>query len=317
MEKNKIIPKDHSNSYLYSMSNGLEKKIFEFIMQGEEIDKDSEAFADLRADLKRRQVTNSLIKVVDSKNIVLMTSKNPLPKAFKVFCATDVKGDHKKKIFVDCSEIIRFSNGFYKCRDIDIFVAYMVSAMTSRIYYVDPIRIINNTGLINEGAEIFSSLFTHVIDYLDKISIVPATKAKCIYLSSLYFITNIMGLDITESIKAKCRSISGISEREEDVIFIQLEDDWNLNIKFFIREVGKILRLNKLTLEVFVEKWIFLYGTGTHFAMELFPSFSSMITDAYVGCYINNQKTIEKIIGRHLVSYTNTIFKIGANAMGK
>lgn len=313
----KIIPKDFSNSYLYSMTPSIEKKIFEFIMEAEEIDKDSEAFSDLRSDLKRRQVTNSLIKVVDSKNIILMISKNPLPKAFKVFCATDVKGDNKKKIFVDCSEIVRFKDGIYKCRDIDIFVAYMVSAMTSRIYYVDPMRIVTNAGIINKGASIFSSLFTHVIDYLDKISIVPSTKAKCIYLSSLYYITNILGLEINDNRKAICRKISGISEREEDVISIQLDDEWNLNIKFFIREVSKILRLNKLTLEVFVEKWILLYGTGTHFALELFPSFSSMVTDAYVGCYINNQKTIEKIINRDLVEFSNTIFKIGQNALGK
>ena len=89
-----------------------------------------------------------------------------------------------------------------------------------------------------------------------------------------------------------------------------------MNIKYFIREVGKILRLNKLTLEVFVEKWIFLFGTGTHFALELFPSFASMVTDAYVGCYINNQKTIEKIIGRDMVNFSNIIFKIGSDAIG-
>lgn len=313
--KQAITPKDFSNSYLYSMSPDIEKKIFEFIMTAEEIDKETEAFSDLRFELKRRQVTNSLTKVVDSKNIILLIGETPLPKSFKVFCATDVKGDKKKKIFVDCSEIIRFKDGVYKCRDIDIFVAYMVSAMTNRIYYVAPERIVNNPVIINTGATIFSSLFTYVIDYLDKISIVPATKAKCIYMSSLYYITNILGLEITDSRKAVCRKIAGISEREEDVIMIQLDNDWNLNIKFFIREVAKILRLNRLTLEVFVEKWIFLYSSSTHFALELFPSFSAMVTDAYVGCYINNQKTIEKIIGRDLVNFSNAIFKIGSDTI--
>ena len=128
----KIIPKDYSNTYLYSMSPNIEKKIFEFIMKAEPIDKDTESFSDLRSDLKRRQVTNSLIKVVDSKNIILMLSNDPLPKAFKVFCGSDVKSDNKKKVFVDCSEIIKFQDGMYKCRDIDIFVAYMVSAMNNR-----------------------------------------------------------------------------------------------------------------------------------------------------------------------------------------
>ena len=42
---------------------------------------------------------------------------------------------------------------------------------------------------------------------------------------------------------------------------------------------------------------MYIYGTGTVFALELLPSFSNMLTDAYVGAYINNQKTIEKIAG--------------------
>ena len=49
----KIIPKDYSNTYLYSMSPNIEKKIFEFIMKAEPIDKDTESFSDLRSDLKR------------------------------------------------------------------------------------------------------------------------------------------------------------------------------------------------------------------------------------------------------------------------
>lgn len=312
----KIIPKDYSDTFLYSMSPNLEKKIFEFIMKAEPIDKDTESFSDLRSDLKRRQITNSLTKVVDSRNIILMLSNDPLPKAFKVFCASDVKGDNKKKVFVDCSEIIKFKDGMYKCRDIDIFVAYMVSAMNNRIYYADPKRVVMHDGIISHGAEAFSSLFTYVVDYLNKISVVPSTKAKCVYLSSLYYITNILGKEIDDRSKALCRKIAKISEREEDVLFIQLEENWNLNIKFFVQEVNKILRLNRMTLEVFVEKWIFLYGTGTHFALELYPAFASMITDAYVGCYINNQKTIEKIVGKTLVDFSQDVFKIGANVIG-
>lgn len=312
----KIIPKDYSDTYLYSMSPNLEKKIFEFIMKAEPIDKDTESFSDLRGDLKRRQVTNSLIKVIDSKNIILMLGNDPLPKAFKVFCATDVKYDNKKKVFVDCSEIIKFQDGMYKCRDIDILVAYMISAMNNRIYYADPKRVVMNDRIIRTGAETFSSLFTHVVDYLNKISVVPATKAKCVYLSALYYISNILGKEVDDRTKSICRKISKISEREEDVLFIQLDKEWNLNIKFFVQELSKILRLNKMTLEVFVEKWIFLYGTGTHFALELYPAFASMITDAYVGCYINNQKTIEKIVDRNLVQFSQAVFDIGANVIG-
>lgn len=310
-----IRPKDYSDTYLYSMSPQLEKKLFEFIMEATPLDKESESFMDLRDDLKRRQVTNNLVKVLDSKAIVLMHSKEPLPKAFKVFCATDVKYDKKKKVFVDCSEVLRIQeNNRYTSRDIDILVAYMISAMNCRMYYAAP-NICLNEGIIHEGAVAFSALFTHVVDYLNKISIVPATKAKCIYLSALYYITNILGKETTDRTKSLCRKISSISEREEEVLFLQLDENWNLNIKYFIQSVAKVLRLNKMTVEVFVEKWIFLYGTGTHFALELFPAFASMLTDAYVGCYINNQKTIEKVVGKSLVSFTRATFRIADNMM--
>ena len=36
-----------------------------------------------------------------------------------------------------------------------------------------------------------------------------------------------------------------------------------------------------------------------------------MITDAYCGAYINNQKTIEKICGKNLITYSKAILSIG------
>ena len=53
------------------------------------------------------------------------------------------------------------------------------------------------------------------------------------------------------------------------------------------------------------------YGTGTVFALEFFPAFSAMLTDAYVGGYINNQLTIEKIAGQSMVKFTKQILQIG------
>ena len=45
----------------------------------------------------------------------------------------------------------------------------------------------------------------------------------------------------------------------------------------------------------------------------LFIAFSSMLTDTYVGCYNNNQKTIEKVAGRNMVSYVNALLKINGD----
>ena len=58
-----------------------------------------------------------------------------------------------------------------------------------------------------------------------------------------------------------------------------------------------------------------LFSPSTVFAMELFPSFATMITDCYIGGYLNNQKTIEKVLGSSMVEFSKTIFKVGDDAV--
>ena len=127
--------------------------------------------------------------------------KEPLSKAFKVFCARDVKGPKtdKKKVFIDCTNIITKDpkSGRYVCRgnNIDMLISYLVSAMHTYIYYVDETRIVNNAKIMAVGAQAFASLFTHVVDYTCKISSMPSSKSKCMYLACLYYLGNILGKD--------------------------------------------------------------------------------------------------------------------------
>lgn len=314
--------KSYAATYLYSKYSEYEKQIFSFIMSGIEIDKKTSDFDDIRYEVKKRQISNSLVKVLDDKDVILIINEIPLPKSFKVFCAKDLKGPKKDKmkIFIDCSNIIKRdkSSGRYYCKgnDIDIFISYLVSAMTTFIYYADESRISNNSNVRTVGAKAFSSLFTHVVDYVCKISAIPSSKSKCIYLSSLYYLSNILGCDHTsDRYRAIAKKISGLSDREAGIVDIQLKAESMLNIKFFIETLADVLHLNKLTLDVIVERWMTIYGTGTVFSLEMFPVFASMITDAYVGAYLNNQKTIEKITGTSMNEFTKTLLSIGAESI--
>lgn len=314
--------KTYAATYLYTQYSEYDKQIFNFIMSGTEIDKDAPDFDDIKYEVKKRQVSNSLIKILNSKEVVLLTNKIPLSKAFKVFCAKDIKGPKKTKmkVFIDCSNIIsKDSNtGKYVCKgsSIDIFISYLVSAMHTYIYYADEARMTTNSHVRTVGATAFSQLFTHTIDYLCKISSMPSVKAKCVYLSTLYYLGNILGNDYTsDRCKKIAKKISGLSEREAGIVDIQLKSESMTNIKFFVETVASILRLNKLTLDLVVEKWMTIYGTGTVFALELYPAFASMITDAYVGAYVNNQKTIEKVTGTSMTEFTKTLLSIGAESV--
>lgn len=313
--------KTYAATYLYSQYSEYERQIFSFIMNGTELDKNTEDFDDIRYEVKKRQVGNSLVKILDSKNVILMTNDIPLSKAFKVFCAKDLKGNkNKMKVFIDCSNIIKRdeNTGRYVCRNnnIDIFISYLVSAMHTFIYYADESRITSNSKIMSIGAQAFALLFTHVVDYTCKISSMHSTKNKCMYLAALYYLGNILDKDITtEGCRKIAKKVSGLSDRDANIIDIQINSNSMMNIKYFVETVSKILHLNKLTLDVVVERWMTIYGTGTIFALEIFPAFASMITDVYVGAYLNNQKTIEKITGSNMIEFTKVLLSIGAESV--
>ena len=308
--------KNFANTYLYRRTKQYEKKLINFIMNGERIDKNDKSFEDIKFQVKRRQVTNTLYSVLEDDNVILLHHEEGMPKSFKVFCAKDLKNDGKLKVYIDCSDIMRKSNGIWNITSIDILIAHLVSAMTNYIYYLKPNRLLMSNDLSIYGTTAFSALFTHIIDYMYKISLLESKRDNCIYLSSMYFLVNIMGRDSElDSTKAIAKRISNISDRQIEILEMGMDSDIFNNIKTFIDQISKILKLENLSIDMFIEKWIYLYGTGTHFATEYFPEFSAMLTDTYVGCYINNQKTIEKITNKNMVEFSRVLFRIGEAGM--
>lgn len=307
------MPKKYSDTFLYSQHGEYEKKLFKYLMDSEEIDKDSDRFADIIYEVKRQQISNSLLNVLKSKNVILMSPKDSLPKAFKVFVGKDIKKSNDMKAFIDCSEIISVGNdGKYRCKNIDILIAYLVSAMNGLIYYGAETKLMMNNTLTEAGTACFSKLFTHIIDYLYKISSVPGLITKARYYGAVYYQAAILGKDYkSDSVKNIACKISGASDREAEMYKLPLTPHDFLNIKFFLERFAQTMRFDKLTVDVFVEKWMYLYGVGTVFGTEVYPAFASMLTDTYIGAYINNQKTIEKVTGKDMVQFVKTLLQIG------
>lgn len=307
--------KTFANTYLYNKYPAYEKNILEFIMKGTQISVVDEAFEDIYTDVKKRQISSALLKVLQSKNVILMYDTKPLSKQFKVLYCKDIKNDGKPRTFIDCSDIITKENGVYKCRDVDMLIAYLADAMIITIYNVVPEKLLT-ASVVKSGCQCFTLLFVHILDYLHKISTIPATKSKSIYLCAMYYLVCLAGKDKDEeSTRYIARKLADISEREEEIIRMSIEDNAYLNIKFFVEALAHVLKLDKLTVDIIAEKWMYLFGISTVFSLELFPSFCSMIIDAYVGCFINNQKTIEKIAGREMVTFTKLLLDVGGTAV--
>ena len=314
----KSTTKSYSDLYLYYKGN-YEKKLLEFLIKSEVITRDSSVYADMEYAVKRYQNSGALLKVLRSDNVVLIRDPNggSLPRSFKVMAAKDIKrGDKKLRIFIDVSDILRKSSedgsGFkFHANDIDILVSYLMNALTNLIYYAAPDKLISNGTLINKGATCFALLFTHVIDYL-RLGGVDRLREKCLYLSALYYQINILQKDYTDTIESRALHISKLAERDAVLLSQQLPDDAFKNIETFVDAISVVLKAEGLRIDNFVEKWLFLYHSGTQFGLELYPAFSAIITNAYVGAYLNNQKLIEKICGSDMVAYSTTLLRIGS-----
>lgn len=310
--------KNLNDTYLYKKMPNYDKEIHEMILKGERIDKSNETFTDIKYEVKRKNVDSTLVKLLDSERIVLVLPNKPLPKAFKFILAKDIKEDKKVKVFIDCSGIISPNGNGYKFTNnqaVNIFISYLVAGRTAFIMEAKPNTILNNSTLTMSGTKAFAALINYVTDYIGKININVASRNKCLYLAAIYYQVNILGKDIDfKTVKDTALNISGISERESNIIELDYKKDSFDNIYNFLDLLKESLKIKGLNYDVFIEKWMFTMGTGTVFALELFPYFAQMITDAYIGAYINNQKTIEKITGQNMIEFSKTLIRIGSDS---
>ena len=328
-EVNKQV-KAYTDTYLYSKYPLYSKKLTAAIMQDPTIDKSTEAFKDVIFSIKRARVSDSLVKILQSSNTILLDCDEPLPRAFKVFCAKDFKSPDKKvRAFIDCTGCITKSKSSADLIvDETKLISYLINAAVSMIYHKAYPTIVKRSTLIMEAAECFAKSFTQIIDYLIKISIQETSKAKMLYLSSMYFLQGILDFKEDRSQEISKR-IAEISDREASMLNILMDkaahnkdvpaSEFNPfeNIRNFVRAIREVMHFNKqtITCDVIVERWMTQYGPGTVFGLEYFPAFSAMMTDCYIGGYINNQRTIENVCKTSMVSYTKSVLDMIENTI--
>lgn len=303
-----------NQTYLYPLYPEYQKKMFEFIMTAEEIDTTSDEFEDVAYDVTKRQVGNNAVKVMNSSKVKLMlATKDNMQKSLKIFTAKNVKEDHQLTTYIDCSNIITKDKGMYRSSNIDMLVSYITAAMNFQVYYTPAYetKVTGHAKLTEIGARAFSNLFFHIIDIIAKISSVPGAKDKCRFLAAEYYQACLLEKDyMSNDTLAVSTKITQISNRDAAIILKNYDQDNFLNIKSFVEMISDSLKLPKLTIDTVISKWMYSYDPGTLFAMELYPYFAKMITDAYVGGYVNNQKTIQRIIDTDMNEFSKQLINL-------
>lgn len=305
-----MIKKGYADSSTFqTRRTEYEKATLDFIMSAERIDKNSESFRWVVDDVKRMQTTAVLSRTLSHESVVLCIGRKEMPKALKVFCALDTKDNRNFKVFIDVTGLITIKEGMYKCSKVDQFCTYLMSAMMMLVYNTEPDKILRNSQLMISSLSCYVSLFTHILDYL-RLNGFAENKEKISYIIGMFFQCGVLGFDRDNSTKNMAAKIANVKQSQLQAYEFYYEDSDLVSLKTLIQCLVANFNLKGLTDDLFLEKWIWQYGTGTQFAPDVFVAFSKMITDAYAGSYINNHKTIEKCCGRDMVTYTTTLLRV-------
>ena len=321
-----IVQKTFSDSYVYNYdknNNGkliakeINKKLIEYITTAERIDKKSEAFEGIKQEVKRQQSFSILYSVLMRDDVVLMNNNVELPRAFKVFEAVDItEVGKKRKVFIDITKLIELSNGFYKCSNIFQFTTYLSEATCYLLYRNEPLKFMGNSNITLSATECYVQCFSFILDYLRIIGY-SENRSKIQYLSALFFLYNHMGKSIDNYAKNIAAKVANINPNliKSYELYYDIEDFENIDT--FISMISETFKLKGLNVETFITRWIFHFGRGTEYAIDLFTSFCNMIISAYCGAYIVNQKQIEKSCGKSMVKLTVNIMEIASNSLDK
>lgn len=309
--------KTYAQTYLFNQYNDCEKKIYGFILNAERIDTKSQEFSDILYDIKRRKISDHLAKIITSDNVVIaINNGKALPKTFKAFVAADAKDNGKVKVFIDATDCIVYKNGVYICNKLDWLVSYIINAMTSYIYIKAENRVLGNSSILRDGCDAWVRCFSYIIDRMYKVSTVPQLYNRVNYLAGIYYQVAIMCKDLNkyqDSIMANAIRVSNIDPNDAKMMNVMIKEEDFTNIDTFVKALGRIMQFKDIKTANIVSYWMNAFGPGTVFALEYFPAFSAMMTNTYVGAYLDQQMTIEKIAGQSMIKFSKTILQIGAS----
>lgn len=313
----------YNDSYLFNQdsdkANRANRNLVDFIIKSDRINKNSAEFRGVIEDVKRMQTSSILYSVLMMDDVELCINSVELPRAFKVFEAKDLKLSRTAptKVFIDVTGLITFKDGYFYCKKIDWLITYLFSALGYLMYSKSPMKLLNNSNITISSTECYVSLFIYILNYLRIIGF-DQNKAKIAYLAGLFYQYHLLGKDIDTYAKNISAKIAGIGSNDIRAyeLYYDVEKDF-MNIESFINLITETFKLKGLDVEVFIGKWMYQFGTGTEYGVELFTSFSTILTNTYCGSYVIHQKQVERCCGKSMVNYATALLRVGVEEFDK
>ena len=319
---NNFRDKTFASTFIYTKKNesgaSSEQQLIEFIKTADRVNKNHASMNQINNMIKERAASAVLYRVFMSPDTVIAISKDKeLPASFKVFSAKDIGSvDQKNRVFIDATGLFKYENGYFSCKNIDVLCTYLMSAMVTGSYYKDSYKFISNNTIVRSAATCFVKLFTNVLDNL-RVTNYNENRNKIAYISCIYFLVNMIGKDL-RSAQALATNLLSLNAKDTNAYdyYYDEEIDFN-NIDTLVKSLAENFKLKGLTTDIYLNRWLTLYGKGTLYGTELLPAFLTIITNAYSGTYVNRQNMIENICGREVVTLSTQLIRTGSEIFDK
>lgn len=178
----------------------------------------------------------------------------------------------------------------------------MESAYLAKLIYFNSDKLSTRSSIYAPGSDIYSAMFTRVLNKKYALNVDKTKMHKVIMLSSKFFMINVMGAednDIVFNYAIKnCQNGNLYTLKEANSLF---NPDGYKSFDAFINELGtnKSLGLNFRDLSVrgYLESFINMYDSSALLSIECFPYFMHAVMSVVNGAYLNNQYVLEDIVG--------------------
>lgn len=190
----------------------------------------------------------------------------------------------------------------------------MEAAYLSIVCYDHSNELSTKSIVLSGGSNIYSMMFTRVLNKKYSLNIDKTKMHKVILLSSMFYLINIMGLtnnDIVFNYSIKNCPNGNLYTLQQTANMMKTEDfaDLETFIKAITRpEVG--LNLKDLTVRNYLESFISMYEASALLSIESFYYFLYNIISVTNGAYINNQYVLEDIVGATGNKIYNELLKL-------
>lgn len=190
--------------------------------------------------------------------------------------------------------------------DPKILYSLLQGASISATCYQKYSSLKNKANILKIGSYVYATLFTKTINKMYSLNITPAKTDMMMFLSSMFFLTNVIGRDEDSyedtNIKFSLEHCKAASKLLIDDIIRKFDFKKDCtSLETFINAIASnISGLESITARGFSEQYISMYGPNMILSIECLPIFIWNLGCVQVGSYLNNQNSIENIVGKEI-----------------